>query len=41
MGGDATALFEAISGKGKVVHPSEVVTHEMSKGEIKRADRIP
>lgn len=41
LGGDATALFEAISGKGKIVHPAEVVTREMTKGEIKRTDRVP
>jgi hypothetical protein len=40
-GGDVTALFDAITGKGTIVHPAEVVTREMTKGEIKRTVRVP
>lgn len=40
-GGDVTALFDAITGKGKIVHPTEVVTREMTKGEIKKTVRVP
>ena len=39
--GGETALFNEISGKGRIVHPEEVVTREMTKGEIKRIERAP
>ncbi len=41
FGRGSTALFDELSGKGIVVHPMELVTREMTKGEIKRVERAP